>query len=113
MARIKGSKNVKTKIQKGPVAKSENIFDLSNLDDLPAKLRTAAEVASKKRIADRLLDLFEMKPILSIGEMLIGFYRLHGIETTKGNLNSALSIMYKRGLIDRDANIKGVYRRAK
>lgn len=71
-----------------------DIFDLKNTEDLPEKL-----YSSKDNKSSNLLELFDLKEILSVEEMQAGYFRKYGIFIKRNSMYSHLSGLMRRGLI--------------
>ncbi len=84
----------------------KDIFDLENIKDIPSS--TKADLQFKKKcgiigsVNQEVLDLFYIKPCLSINEVIIGFYRKYKKETVKTTLVSRLGTLKKLGYLTVD-----------
>ena len=93
---------------------SDNIFDLTNVDDLPDKLRES--IIRKKRVCHKPFDkkecykvfkIISMKEDVNLNEMLIAYYRIYKRAKNKNSLANNVYLLKKSGKII--SKRKGVY----
>jgi hypothetical protein len=82
---------------------AEDVFNLFDLSDLPEKIVDRIVQVETRRI----LSLFEIKKRLSVDEVIVGLYRAHKIEKSRGLVSSHLYALSKRKLIKKVG--KGLY----
>lgn len=84
----------------------DNIFDLSNLSDLPENL--ASELRLESVIDKKIIALFKEKTPLNYNEIIVGWFRKYGQVKSRGYFRTSLYRMSKKGLIE-PTNKKGEY----
>lgn len=87
----------------------KSIFDLHDVSDLPEKHRDELKLLSIREDAQKLLSLFDIKPRLSIDEIIVGLYRAHKMEKAREWVSATLYNLSKKGLIAKVKGTKGVY----
>ena len=74
----------------------QNIFDLTDLNDLTTSLRDKVKI--KMTLCDKILYLFSIKSKLSYQEILIGLWRQYGVDHSS-SLAPTLTNLKKRNLL--------------
>ena len=91
----------------------KNIFDLEKTDDLPENVlvsisKTKPRKSSKNRT--RIVALFETaNRELTIDEIIVGYYRMFGIEKKRPTIIAQLHSFVKCGVLQRKKGCKGVF----
>ena len=92
--------------------KSENIFSLDDVDDLPAELKDELSAFRRDKNEQRIIDLLvRAKRPLNIDEFIVGFYRAYGEEKNRRYMTIKLYNM-SRSQIPEIVSVpkrKGVY----
>lgn len=71
--------------------KKINIFDLTNLDDLPEDCRTQLGVPLfKTNKTKKTFELFSLKNKLTVDEIIVALYRKHKIKIKRQEVQSIL-----------------------
>jgi predicted transcriptional regulator len=84
-----------------------DIFDLSNIEDLPSNLVGQLKLASE--IDDKVLNLFSMaKSPLNLTQLLVGFYRQYNEEKTRNYMMTLCYRLVKKGFLEKTGK-KGEY----
>ena len=86
-----------------------NIFDLTNVDDLPEDQKRQLKLINVRDDAKNLLGLFELKNRLSIDEIIVGLYRLHKMIKSRTWVSSTLYNLSKKSLIKKVDGSQGEY----
>lgn len=86
------------------------IFNLSNLEDLPDKLKADLKHENTDPFKRKILELFTLKSTLSVDEIQVGFYRKHSEYKSRRQVVCKLYTMSKDKIINRVKGRKGVYR---
>ena len=92
---------------------NKNIFDIKDISDLPESVKEKVGVKTNtiSTAVKNLLALFDIKDILSIDEMFVGYYRKYGIEVKRTWLSYALYNCVKRNQLIREPGVKKLYRK--
>ena len=92
---------------------NKNIFDIKDISDLPVSVKEKVGVKTNtiSTAVKNLLALFDIKDILSIHEMFVGYYRKYGIEVKRTWLSYALYNCVKRNQLIREPGVKKLYRK--
>ncbi len=91
-----------------------DLFDTTNTDDLPEKLREIINKSIKenqykmKHSAQFFIDIFKKKSPISPIEIMIAMYRLHKKEMSRAYVHNILTHLRKSNLV-RPTNIRGKY----
>lgn len=84
-----------------------DLFDLSNLEDLPSNLVGELKLASE--IDDKVLMLFSIaKSPLNLTQLLVGFYRQYKEEKTRNYMMTLCYRLVKKGFLEKTGK-KGEY----
>lgn len=85
---------------------NQDIFDTKKTDDLPSDLLKSLRKKDLNEETKKLLTLFELKPYLSIDEIIIGMFRKYKIVKSRVWAMSATYRLSKRNILKR-SNRKG------
>lgn len=77
------------------------IFNLSNLEDLPDKLKGDLKHENTDPFKRKILELFTLKSTLSVDEIQVGLYRKHGEYKSRRQVVCKLYNMSKDKIINR------------
>ncbi len=87
---------------------SNDIFNITNLDDLPESMQQEISKSGLKGNPLEIYKLFNIKPKLSKVQILVGLYREREIELKKTHVSTVLNSLVKRGFIQKSKD-KGFY----
>lgn len=95
----------------------ENIFDIKNTEDLPEDIKkNIRKIGDGREINEdtkRLMKLFDLKNPLSIDEIIVSLYRLHGIQKDRRWICYTINNWVTRGVFRPEKGKKGVYKKIK
>lgn len=80
-----------------------NIFDLENTNDLPNSLNMNLKKNKFKGNAYLILSLFDIKPILTVDEIMVGLFRKDKIELERKIVSSTVNNIMAKGFLKRVA----------
>ncbi len=76
---------------------TNDIFSLENIDDVSAKCRKSLPGKRSGLLDTQILKLFELKNMLTIGEVIVALYRVYKRETTRMTIYSQLHKLTREG----------------
>lgn len=116
----KAEKKIKISVPSRAVVKSEplkkptidvaKIFNLENLNAYPERVRKNVKGEKpRSNTGTFLIELFKLKPVLSLDELVVGVYNLFGLEKDRGWIGSSLTYLKNQGVIKNVQGVQGVY----
>ena len=90
---------------------NENIFDLEDTNDLPKEVKSQLRLLGLRQNSMYLLSLFEIKPTLTIDEILVGLKRKYNIQTTRGWISSTIYNLKRRNILKKVDGSKLAYKK--
>jgi hypothetical protein len=85
-------------------------FDTKNICDLSDKVKQELKINKVHLKTRKLLKLFEIKKSLTKDEIIVGFYRVHGISVKRTWLTATLYNLCKRGILKKNKENGEFYR---
>jgi hypothetical protein len=87
------------------VNKHEDIFQLENLEDLPQDIKKIVINGKRGLQAEtqNILALFDIKPILNVNEIIVGYYRKYKVERAREWFSSTAYNLCSKGLLKKIA----------
>ncbi len=91
----------------------KDIFDLSDLSDLPQSIKSDLNVMKRDEFEKKIIEVFRRaKRDITLDEVTVGYFRLHNEQKERKQIMSKLYNMSRnnRPAIESVAGKKGVYR---
>lgn len=91
----------------------QNIFDLSNVSDIPHEIKEQLGFLNKNNFEEQLVELFTTANMeLNLDQIMVGFYRKYGETKERRAIINKLYNMcrYDHPLIKKVEGKKGVYK---
>lgn len=91
----------------------KDIFDLSDLSDLPQNIKSELNVMKRDEFENKIIDVFRRaRRDITLDEVTVGYFRLHNEEKERKQIMSKLYNMSRnnRPAIESVSGKKGVYR---
>lgn len=91
----------------------KDIFDLSDLSDLPQSIKSDLNVMKRDDFENKIIEVFRRaKRDITLDEVTVGYYRLHNEQKERKQIMSKLYNMSRnnRPAIESVAGKKGVYK---
>jgi len=76
-----------------------NIFDLSDISDLPIPLKNKLSILRSSSETRKIINLFKMKDTLTIDEILVGFFREYKKEISRSWVSTTLYNLSRKGFV--------------
>lgn len=97
-------------INNGVKLKMNEIFNFKETRDIPDSLLKQINIFKIREDSQKLFHLFKLKQKLSIDEVLIGLYRLYGIQKTRVWVSSTLYNLSRKKLVKKVEGENGTYK---
>lgn len=76
-----------------------DIFDLTDIEDLPGVVQKELRLLGLRNDTEKMLSLFEIKPQLTVDEILVGLKRKYNIQKTRGWISSTAYNLKRRDIL--------------
>jgi len=85
------------------------LFDTNNISDLGENIVSELKLSKMNSGDQQLMELFSIKPQLTIDQIIIGIFRKFGVEKKRGWVTSRLYSLVKKGKLQKVEGINGSY----